>query len=123
MEGKAGLCMAFHSLSPSNLPTIFQECLHFAVIKTGCATEKVVCAKARGTKGHLRDVIHLQCSGNGMKSLAFDSSSCLSPCSTTYGIGETVLLDQSLQMLEIVFFFNVDYELNQIISNKEKKLN
>lgn len=71
---------------------------------------KVECAKAmqgRGTKGHLRDVIHLQCSGNGMKSLAFDSSSCMSPCSTTYGIGETVLLDQSLQMLEILYFFDV----------------
>ena len=35
----------------------------------------MVCTKARGTKRHLGDVIHLRCSGSGMKSLAFDSSS------------------------------------------------
>jgi len=47
VEAKAGLWMAFLSLSPSNLPTIFQERLHFAVIKTGCATEKW-CAQRQG---------------------------------------------------------------------------
>ena len=69
------------SLDGFPLPLAIKSSNNFSGTPSLCSDKdrlchwKVVCTKARGTKRHLGDVIHLRCSGSGMKSLAFDSSS------------------------------------------------